>query len=165
MTAQRAGIGYDIHRLAGGRRLVLGGVAIDHPQGLVGHSDGDVLLHAVMDALLGAGGLGDLGTHFPSEEATYAGADSLELLQRVRALLGNAGFTVSSVDATVIAEQPRIAGSVPAMRGSIASALGIATANVSVKATTTDGIGAIGAGEAIAALATALVEKAEPAEA
>ena len=163
MTAQRAGIGYDIHRLAGGRRLVLGGVAIDHPQGLVGHSDGDVLLHAVMDALLGAGNLGDLGTHFPSEEATYAGADSLELLKRVRALLADAGLAVSSVDATVIAEQPRIAGSVAAMRGSIASALGIGTAQVSVKATTTDGIGAIGAGEAIAALATALVEHARPA--
>ncbi|MDP9265632.1 MAG: 2-C-methyl-D-erythritol 2,4-cyclodiphosphate synthase [Chloroflexota bacterium] len=159
----RTGIGYDIHRLARDRRLVLGGVAIDHPQGLVGHSDGDVLLHALMDALLGAGGLGDLGTHFPSEDETYAGADSLDLLRRVRTLLADVGFEVSSVDATVIAEQPRIGASVGAMRGAIATALGIAPESVSVKATTTDGLGVIGAGEAIAALATALLVKDEQA--
>ncbi len=161
MTAFRSGIGYDIHRLGGDRRLVLGGVAIAHPQGLVGHSDGDVLLHAVMDALLGAGGLGDLGTHFPSEDGSYAGADSLDLLRRVGTLVADVGFEVSSVDATVIAEQPRIAASVRAMRTAIAMALGIEAARVSVKATTADGLGVIGAGEAIAALATALLMKDE----
>ncbi|MFN2520530.1 MAG: 2-C-methyl-D-erythritol 2,4-cyclodiphosphate synthase [Candidatus Limnocylindria bacterium] len=159
MTAFRTGIGYDIHRLAGGRRLVLGGVAIDHPQGLLGHSDGDVLLHALIDALLGAGGLGDIGTHFPSEDAKYAGADSVDLLRTVGSLVADAGFEVSSVDATVIAERPRIAGRIGDMRSSIAGALGIGPDRVSVKATSTDGMGVIGSGEAIAALATALLAR------
>ncbi len=156
--AFRSGIGYDIHRLAPDRRLVLGGVAIEHPKGLVGHSDGDVLLHAVMDALLGAAALGDLGTHFPSDDPAYAKADSLALLARVGALVAAAGYRVGSLDATVVAGAPRLAGHVGAMRDAIAGALAIERAVVSVKATSNDGLGPTGEGEAIAALATALVE-------
>ena len=155
----RSGVGYDIHRLAPDRRLVLGGVAIEHPAGLVGHSDGDVLLHAVMDALLGAAGLGDLGTHFPSDDPAHAGASSLGLLRRVAAMLSGAGFAVASVDATVIAEAPRLAPHIAAMREAIAAAIGVDAGRVSVKATTNERLGPIGAGEAIAALATALVDE------
>ena len=151
----RTGIGYDIHRLAADRRLVLGGVAIEHPMGLVGHSDGDVLLHALMDALLGAANLGDLGRHFPSDDPAYAGARSVELLRRVGGLVRERGLTVSSLDATVIAQAPRLAPQVQAMRETIAKALDIVVDRVSVKATTNDGLGVIGAGEAIAALAVA----------
>lgn len=158
MTGPRAGIGYDIHRLAADRRLVLGGVAIEHPTGLAGHSDGDVLLHALMDALLGAANLGDLGRHFPSDEPAYAGASSLGLLKRVGALIREAGFAVASLDATVIAQAPRLAPHVGAMRDAIAGALGIESGRVSVKATTNDGLGVVGSGEAIAALAIALLD-------
>jgi 2-C-methyl-D-erythritol 2,4-cyclodiphosphate synthase len=158
MTHSRAGIGYDIHRLAADRRLVLGGVAIEHPQGLVGHSDGDVLLHALMDALLGAANLGDLGRHYPSDDPAYAGASSLGLLKRVGALVREAGFAVASLDATVIAQAPRLAPHVGAMRDAIAGALGIESGRVSVKATTNDDLGVVGSGEAIAALAIALVD-------
>jgi 2-C-methyl-D-erythritol 2,4-cyclodiphosphate synthase len=154
----RSGIGYDIHRLAADRRLVLGGVAIEHPKGLVGHSDGDVLLHALMDALLGAANLGDLGRHFPSDDPAYAGARSVELLRRVGGLVRERGLTVSSLDATVIAQAPRLAPQVQAMREAIAKALDIAVDRVSVKATTSDGLGVIGAEEAIAALAIANLE-------
>jgi len=153
----RAGIGYDIHRLAADRRLVLGGVAIEHPTGLAGHSDGDVLLHALMDALLGAANLGDLGRHFPSDDPAYAGASSLGLLKRVGALIREAGFAVSSLDATVIAQAPRLVPHIGAMRDAIAGALGIESGQVSVKATTNDGLGVVGSGEAIAALAIALL--------
>jgi 2-C-methyl-D-erythritol 2,4-cyclodiphosphate synthase len=159
MTGPRAGIGYDIHRLAADRRLVLGGVAIEHPTGLVGHSDGDVLLHALMDALLGAANLGDLGRHFPSDDPAYAGASSLGLLTRVGALIREAGLAVASLDATVIAQAPRLAPHVGAMRDAIASALGIESGRVSVKATTNDGLGVVGSGEAIAALAIALLDQ------
>lgn len=155
----RVGIGYDIHRLAPDRRLVLGGVAIEHPTGLVGHSDGDVLLHAIMDALLGAAGLGDLGKHFPSDDPDYEGASSIVLLRRVAKLLGNAGLTVGSLDSTVIAEAPRLAAHTGAMGRNVAEAVGIDARRVSVKATTNDGLGALGAGRAIAALATALLEE------
>jgi len=158
MTGPRAGIGYDIHRLAADRRLVLGGVAIEHPTGLAGHSDGDVLLHALMDALLGAANLGDLGRHFPSDDPAYAGASSLGLLKRVGALVREAGFAVASLDATVIAQAPRLAPQVGAMRDAIAGALGIERGRVSVKATTNDGLGVVGSGEAIAALAIALLD-------
>jgi len=158
MTGPRAGIGYDIHRLAADRRLVLGGVAIEHPTGLAGHSDGDVLLHALMDALLGAANLGDLGRHFPSDDPAYAGASSLGLLKRVGALIREAGFAVSSLDATVIAQAPRLAPHVGAMRDAIAGALGIESGRVSVKATTNDGLGVVGSGEAIATLAIALLD-------
>jgi len=153
----RAGIGYDIHRLAADRRLVLGGVAIEHPTGLAGHSDGDVLLHALMDALLGAANLGDLGRHFPSDDPAYAGASSLGLLKRVGALIREAGFAVSSLDATVIAQAPRLVPYIGAMRDAIAGALGIESGQVSVKATTNDGLGVVGSGDAIAALAIALL--------
>ena len=158
----RTGIGYDIHRLVPGRRLILGGIAIDHPTGLAGHSDGDVLAHAIMDALLGAAALGDLGTHFPSTDAAFAGADSLRLMTRVAALVGEAGYRVGSVDASVIAQAPRLQAVTRRMRDRIAAALGIGRDAVSVKATTNDGLGIVGAGEAIAALATVLVEKIEP---
>jgi 2-C-methyl-D-erythritol 2,4-cyclodiphosphate synthase len=158
MTGPRAGIGYDIHRLAADRRLVLGGVAIEHPTGLAGHSDGDVLLHALMDALLGAANLGDLGRHFPSDDPAYAGASSLGLLKRVGALIREAGFAVASLDATVIAQAPRLAPQLGAMRDAIAGALGIESGRVSVKATTNDGLGVVGSGEAIAALAIALLD-------
>jgi len=158
VTGPRAGIGYDIHRLAADRRLVLGGVAIEHPTGLAGHSDGDVLLHALMDALLGAANLGDLGRHFPSEDPAYAGASSLGLLKRVGALIREAGFVVASLDATVIAQAPRLAPHIGAMRDAVAGALGIESGRVSVKATTNDGLGVVGSGEAIAALAIALLD-------
>jgi 2-C-methyl-D-erythritol 2,4-cyclodiphosphate synthase len=159
MTGPRAGIGYDIHRLAADRRLVLGGVAIEHPTGLAGHSDGDVLLHALMDALLGAANLGDLGRHFPSDDPAYAGASSLGLLTRVGALIREAGLAVASLDATVIAEAPRLAPHVGAMRDAIAGALSIESGRVSVKATTNDGLGVVGSGDAIAALAIALLDQ------
>lgn len=162
MSAPRVGIGYDIHRLAPDRRLVIGGVAIEHPTGLVGHSDGDVLLHALMDALLGAAGLGDLGSHFPSDDPRYAGADSLVLLARVRDLLAGAGYRPSSVDATVVAEAPRLAGHVGAMREAIAGALAVGSDAVSVKAKTNERVGPVGAGEAIFAIAVALLEPRAP---
>lgn len=154
----RAGIGYDIHRLAPARRLVLGGVAIEHPKGLVGHSDGDVLLHALMDAILGAANLGDLGRHFPSDDPAFEGARSVELLRRVGGLVREHGLTVASLDATVIAQAPRLAPHVQAMRETIAATLGIDAERVSVKATTNDGLGVIGREEAIAALAIAQLE-------
>ncbi len=162
MTMVRSGIGYDIHRLVPDRRLVLGGVRIDHPTGLAGHSDGDVLAHAIMDALLGATALGDLGTHFPSDDPAYAGADSLRLLERVVTLVNAAGYRIGSVDASVIAQEPRLQVHIAAMRDRIAEALGVGREAVSVKATTNDGLGIVGAGEAIAALAAALVENVEP---
>ena len=154
----RAGIGYDIHRLAADRRLVLGGVAIEHPKGLTGHSDGDVLLHALMDALLGAANLGDLGRHFPSDDPAYAGARSTELARKVGGLVRERGLSISSLDATVIAQEPRLAPHVQAMREAIAKALDVGVDKVSVKATTNDGLGLVGAGEAIAALAIAQLE-------
>ena len=162
MTVVRSGIGYDIHRLVPDRRLVLGGVRIDHPTGLAGHSDGDVLAHAIMDALLGATALGDLGTHFPSDDPAFAGADSLRLRERVVALVKTAGYRIGSVDASVIAQGPRLAPHLAAMRDRLARALGIERDVVSVKATTNDGLGIVGAGEAIATLATVIVEKFEP---
>lgn len=159
MNGPRVGLGYDIHRLAPDRRLVLGGIVLEHPTGLVGHSDGDVLLHAVMDALLGAAGLGDLGTQFPSDDPAYKGADSLALLRQVGARVRGAGYTVASLDATVIAETPRIAPHAVAMREAIAKALGIDAGLVSVKSKTNEGLGAIGASEAIAAMAVALIRR------
>ena len=154
----RAGIGYDIHRLAADRRLVLGGVAIEHPKGCTGHSDGDVLLHALMDALLGAANLGDIGRHFPSDDPAYAGARSTELARKVGGLVRERGLSISSLDVTVIAQAPRLAPHVQAMREAIAKALEVGVDRVSVKATTNDGLGLVGAGEAIAALAIAQLE-------
>lgn len=157
MSGPRVGFGYDIHRLAPDRRLVLGGVVLEHPTGLAGHSDGDVLLHAVMDAVLGAAGLGDLGTQFPSDDRRYAGADSQGLLRQVAELVREAGFRVTSIDATVVAESPRLGPHAVAMRGAIAAGLGVDPGAVSVKSKSNDGVGQIGAGEAIAAMAVALV--------
>jgi 2-C-methyl-D-erythritol 4-phosphate cytidylyltransferase/2-C-methyl-D-erythritol 2,4-cyclodiphosphate synthase len=153
--AIRTGIGYDAHRFAAGRPLVLGGVSVPHPLGLVGHSDADVLLHAIADALLGAAALGDIGQHFPPADPRFKDADSRDLLTEVGRLVTVAGFVVGSVDATVIAESPRIGPHVGAMRGAIAGCLDLPVAAVSVKATTNEGMGFVGRGEGIAALATA----------
>lgn len=155
----RAGIGYDIHRFAEGRRLVLGGIEIPGESGLAGHSDADVLLHAIIDALLGAAGLGDIGQHFPPDDPRWEGASSLDLLARALALVREGGFEVGNVDATVIAERPRLAPHLPTMRERIAEALGIDASCVNVKATTNDGLGAIGRGEGMAALAMAVVSE------
>jgi 2-C-methyl-D-erythritol 2,4-cyclodiphosphate synthase len=155
----RVGIGYDVHRFEGGRRLVLGGVEFPGEAGLAGHSDADVLLHAITDALLGACGLGDIGRHFPPEEPRWEGASSLDLLSRALALVREAGCEVGNVDATVIAERPRLAPHLAGMRERIAEALGIETSRVNVKATTNEGIGAIGRGEGIAAMAVAAVRE------
>jgi len=154
----RIGIGYDVHPFEKGRPLMLGGVHIEGEDGLSGHSDGDALLHAITDAILGASGLGDIGQHFPSDDPTYSGADSLELLRRVGALVKEVGYSVENVDAAVIAEHPRLQPFVERMRLRIASALGISEGQVSVKATTQDGLGAVGRGEGIAAMAVALIK-------
>jgi 2-C-methyl-D-erythritol 4-phosphate cytidylyltransferase/2-C-methyl-D-erythritol 2,4-cyclodiphosphate synthase len=156
MTA-RVGIGYDAHRFAPGRRLVLGGVEIAHERGLAGHSDADVLLHAIADAILGAAALGDIGQHFPPTDERFRDADSRELLREAVRLARAAGWIPANVDATLLAEEPRIGPHVPLMRERIAACLGIAADAVGVKATTNEGMGAIGRGEGIAALATATV--------
>ena len=154
----RVGIGYDVHPFAKGRPLVLGGVPVGGEDGLSGHSDADAVLHAIIDALLGAAGLGDIGQHFPSEDPAYAGADSKQLLRHVVGLLKGAGYQVENVDATVIAERPRLQGYLGRMRQTIAAVLGVEDARVSVKATTHEGLGAIGRGEGIAAMAVALLK-------
>jgi 2-C-methyl-D-erythritol 2,4-cyclodiphosphate synthase/2-C-methyl-D-erythritol 4-phosphate cytidylyltransferase len=151
----RVGVGYDAHRFASGRRLVLGGVEIAHDQGLEGHSDADVLLHAIADAVLGAASLGDSGQHFPPSDARFQDADSQHLLCEVARLAREAGWVPGNVDATLLAEAPRIGPHVPLMRERIAYCLGLSPGAVSVKATTNEGMGAIGRGEGIAALATA----------
>jgi len=155
----RVGLGYDIHRIAAGRPLVLGGVRFDSPWGLDGHSDADVLLHAVGDALLGAAGLGDLGTHFPPHDPRWKDASSLDLLRRIAVLLAEAGAGIENVDAMVVAEAPRLAPQREAMCGNIAGALGITRDRVSVKATTNEQLGALGRREGIAATAVALVTR------
>ncbi len=156
-SGPRIGFGYDIHRLVPKRKLVLGGVRIPGPRGLHGHSDADVLLHAVCDALLGAAALGDIGRHFPDSDARYKNISSLRLLRAVRALLRQQGYAVLNIDSTVILEQPKIAAYVPAMQKRIASALGIRADQVSVKATTNEGLGPLGSGQGCAAFAVALV--------
>lgn len=153
----RAGIGYDSHRFAEGRRLVLGGVEIPHPRGLTGHSDADVVAHAVTDALLGAAALGDIGAHFPPDDDRWADADSLGLLERVVELLADAGLEPDNVDVTVVCEEPRLRPHVAAMRERLAEALALPVGAVSVKATTNEGMGWVGRGEGIAALAVAAV--------
>lgn len=159
MDDLRIGHGYDVHRLAAGRRLILGGVEIPYEKGLLGHSDADVLVHAVMDALLGAAALGDIGQLFPDSAAEYAGISSIELLRRVKARLDTEGFFLVNVDATVLAQAPKLLPYREAMRGNIACALGLAADRVSVKATTEEGLGFTGSGEGIAAHAVALLEK------
>ena len=149
------GIGYDTHRLAVGRRLILGGVEIPHERGLDGHSDADVLTHAVIDALLGAAGLGDIGEHFPDSEERWRDADSIELLQTVVATIADAGYEIVNVDCTIVMETPRLSSYKPAIRARLAAALGLPEARVNVKATTGEGVGFVGRGEGAAALAAA----------
>jgi 2-C-methyl-D-erythritol 2,4-cyclodiphosphate synthase len=156
----RVGIGLDVHALEAGRRLVLGGVEIAHSAGLAGHSDGDALVHAVEDALLGAAARGDIGQWFPSSDQRWAGADSLLMLQTVVETLRAEGWQIVNVDATVIAQQPRIGPHVAAMRERLGDALGLPVDAVSVKATTTDHLGALGRAEGIAAQAVALLVRA-----
>jgi 2-C-methyl-D-erythritol 2,4-cyclodiphosphate synthase len=156
----RHGIGYDAHRLAEGRRLVLGGVELEHDLGLEGHSDADVLAHAVIDALLGAAGLDDIGAHFPDDDERWRDADSRDLLRRVASLLDDRGLAIVHVDATVVAEAPRIAPHREAMRGALSLALGVEPGTVNVKATRGEGMGFVGRGEGIAALAVATIEDA-----
>ncbi len=153
----RIGHGYDVHAFAEGRRLMLGGVEIAHTRGLLGHSDADVLLHALCDALLGAAALGDIGRHFPDSDARYKGIDSRVLLRHLVALLADAGWRVGNVDATIIAQAPRLAPHIPAMRANIAADLGVDPGAVNVKATTTERLGFVGREEGIAAEAVCLL--------
>lgn len=154
----RIGQGFDVHRLVEGRRLVVGGVEIAHDKGLAGHSDADVLLHAICDALLGAAALGDIGKHFPDTDPRYRGIDSRELLRHVAGLLAARGHRVSNVDATIVAEAPRMAPHIERMVANIAADLGIEASRVSVKATTTERLGFTGRAEGIAAQAVCLIE-------
>lgn len=159
MTAEqfRIGSGYDVHRLGPDRALVIGGVTIDWPLGLVGHSDADVLLHAICDALLGAAGLGDIGQHFPPSDERYAGMDSREFLREVSGLLIVSGFETVNVDATIIAEKPKMAPLIPQMVDNIAGDLGVDRSRINVKATTTEGLGFCGREEGMAAMASVLL--------
>ena len=158
-TKLRIGQGYDVHRLTEGRKLILGGVEIPWERGLLGHSDADVLVHAMMDALLGAAGLGDIGLAFPDGDPQYQGISSLLLLERTVELLGKAGFRPVNVDATVVAQQPKMAGYIPEMRKNVAVRLKLPVEQVNIKATTEEKLGFTGAGEGMSAQAIALVEK------
>ncbi|WMJ84375.1 2-C-methyl-D-erythritol 2,4-cyclodiphosphate synthase [Oscillospiraceae bacterium LTW-04] len=153
----RIGYGYDVHRLVEGRKLILGGVELPHTHGLLGHSDADVLTHSVMDALLGAAALGDIGAHFPDSDATYAGADSIALLKKVVDLLAKQGYCIGNIDATVLAQAPKLAPFIGNMRRCIAAACGIDETRVSVKATTEEGLGFTGHKEGIACHAVCLI--------
>ncbi|MCL4458674.1 MAG: 2-C-methyl-D-erythritol 2,4-cyclodiphosphate synthase [Chloroflexi bacterium] len=155
----RVGIGYDVHRLAQGRRLILGGVIVPYELGLEGHSDADVLIHAVIDAILGAASLGDIGQHFPADDPCYEGISSLILLRDVAALLERHRWQVANMDATVIAEKPKLAPFITAMREKMAGQLSIDIERVSIKATTSEGLGFLGRGEGIAAYAVVALEK------
>jgi 2-C-methyl-D-erythritol 2,4-cyclodiphosphate synthase len=157
----RIGNGYDVHRLAEGRKLMIGGVDIPFEKGLFGHSDADVLLHAICDAMLGAAGLGDIGRHFPDSAPMYKDISSLTLLDEVRRLLAEAGFRVNNVDATIVAEKPKMAPHIPAMVTNIAAAIKVDRSAVNVKATTTEGLGFAGRGEGMAAYAVASIRKVE----
>lgn len=158
MSSFRIGHGFDVHAFAAGRDCIIGGVRIDHPVGLLGHSDADVLLHAVCDALLGAAALGDIGRHFPDSDARYRGIDSRELLRHVAGLLRECGWQTGNVDATIIAQAPKMAPHILAMREHIAADLGVAVDAVNVKATTTERLGFTGRGEGIAAEAVCLIQ-------
>lgn len=159
MTPLRIGQGFDVHALVTGRSLIIGGVTIPFDKGLDGHSDADVLLHAITDAILGAAGLGDIGQHFPDTDAAFKGADSQALLREAAARVRNAGFNVVNIDCTIIAQAPKMAPHVTAMVANIAAACGIEAANVNVKAKTTEKLGFTGRGEGIAAEAIALIER------
>lgn len=154
----RIGHGYDVHRLVPERRLILGGVEIPYELGLLGHSDADVLTHALMDALLGAAALGDIGGHFPDNDEKYKGADSVALLREVVAIIGKAGYRVGNVDCTILAQRPKLAPYIPDMRRILAAAMGVELSAVSVKATTEEGLGFTGEGLGIAAHVVALLE-------
>ena len=154
----RIGHGYDVHRLVEGRKLSPGGAEVPYEKGLLGHSDADVLTHAVMDALLGAAGLGDIGQHFPDSDDRFLGADSLELLRQVCGMLSERGYRIGNVDVTVIAQRPKLAGFIPAMRENLAAVMGLRPEDVNVKATTEEKLGFTGEGLGIAAHAVALIE-------
>ena len=157
----RIGHGYDVHRRVEGRDLILGGVKIDYEKGLLGHSDADVLLHAVSDALLGAAGLGDIGRHFPDTDPKYKGADSLELLREVGRKISEKGFRVGNIDVTMIAQKPKLKDFIPQMQENIAAAVGVAPDRVNVKATTEEKLGFTGSGEGMACHAVCLLEETE----
>ncbi len=155
----RIGQGFDVHRLVPNRRLVLGGVEIPYEMGLLGHSDADVLVHAIMDALLGAIGAGDIGRHFPDTDPNFKDADSMGLLRNVLDKVNKAGYQVGNIDATIIAQKPKLAGYIPLMRKNIADLIRIEEAAINVKATTTEGLGFTGRGEGIGAMAVVLINK------
>lgn len=157
----RVGMGYDVHRLVPERDLIIGGVKIPYEKGLLGHSDADVLLHAIMDALLGAAALGDIGKHFPDNDPAYKGADSLILLGRVGEILSEEGYVIENIDSTIIAQKPKMAPHIEQMRGNIADTLGLDISRVNVKATTEEGLGFTGTGEGISAQAVALIMSVE----
>ena len=153
----RVGMGYDVHKLTEGRKLILGGVDIPWEKGLLGHSDADVLIHAVMDALLGAAALGDIGKHFPDTDPAYKGISSVKLLVHVAGLLREHGYEVGNIDATIIAQKPKMAPHIPQMRKNMAEALGIPESKINVKATTEEGLGFTGSGEGISSQASCLL--------
>ena len=155
----RFGMGYDVHRLVEGRKLILGGVTVPYEKGLLGHSDADVLLHAIMDALLGAAALGDIGRHFPDTDPAYAGADSQKLLAHVGELLKEHGYDIGNIDATIVAQRPKLMAFIPQMASNIAETLGIAIDQVNVKATTEEKLGFTGSGEGISSYAVAGIER------
>ncbi len=155
----RIGQGFDAHALVAGRRLIIGGVEIPYEKGLAGHSDADLLLHAICDALIGAAALGDIGTHFPDTDARYKDADSRKLLREVEALLARSGWRIVNIDATIIAQVPKMAPHIPRMRDNIADDLGISPVNVNIKAKTTEKLGFVGRGEGMAAEAVALIDR------
>lgn len=155
----RIGMGYDVHRLTDNRKLILGGVEIPYEKGLLGHSDADVLLHAIMDALLGAAGMGDIGKHFPDTDPAYKGISSMKLLDKVGQLLDEAGYVIENIDATIIAQRPKMRPYIDQMIDNISETLKIETGQVNVKATTEEGLGFTGSGEGISAQAVCLLEK------
>jgi 2-C-methyl-D-erythritol 2,4-cyclodiphosphate synthase len=156
---ERIGLGYDAHRFKAGRPLIIGGHTIEYGMGLEGHSDADVLVHAIIDALLGAACLGDIGMHFPDDDDRYSGADSLKLLKQVGQMLGQQGYSICNIDSVIIAQQPRMMPHIPDMRSNISRVLNIEIAKVSIKATTTEGMGFEGRGEGIAAQAVAMIKR------
>jgi 2-C-methyl-D-erythritol 2,4-cyclodiphosphate synthase len=158
-VSTRCGIGYDLHRLAPGRKLIIGGLEVPFDKGPVGHSDGDVLAHALCDALLGAAGLGDIGTHFPDTDPKWKGANSLQFLEHAEKLLDEKEFTIEHVDAVVILEKPKLGPHFPKMREVLANALSISADRIHLKAKTNEGVDAIGRGEAVAAYVVATLEK------
>ena len=155
----RVGLGYDVHKLVEGRKLIIGGVNIEHEKGLLGHSDADVLIHAVMDSILGALALGDIGKHFPDTDKKYKGADSIKLLEFVHNLIADKGYSIGNVDCTIIAQSPKMAPHIKNMRENIAKALNTSVDNINVKATTEEGLGFTGAKEGIAAQSICLLVK------